>query len=194
MRLKWIRRIVPNFLSCARIILGISFSFLLDRYCSDLIMHGEVYLFILFLVILLSDISDGFLARAWHVESYEGAVLDVCADSVYIFSAYFVLNVHRILPIWFTIAIILKLIEFSVTSKVIQYSEEKTRFPFLFDLIGRIASGGYFVLPGFILFLLRQGETSRIRLVIFTLILLTLISSFMRISSTLFQFNTKQEK
>lgn len=157
-------------------------------------MHGEAYLFILFSVILLSDISDGFLARAWHVESYEGAVLDVCADSVYIFSAYFVLNVHGILPIWFTIAIVLKLIEFSVTSKAIRYSEEKTRFPFLFDLIGRIASGGYFVLPGFILFLLRQAETFWISLVIFALILLTLISSFMRISSTLFQFNTKEQK
>lgn len=186
MRLNQTYRIVPNILSCARIILGISYSFLLNHYCSDLSKHEEYFLFLIFFVILLSDVLDGFFARIWHVESYEGAILDVCADSVYIFSSYFVLNVHGILPVWFTIAIILKLIEFSITSKLIRSSEGKTHFPFLFDLIGRIASACYFVLPGFILLLLKLDEISHINLMIFALILLTLLSSFLRLSKTIY--------
>jgi len=53
-----------------------------------------------FLVIELSDLLDGYLARRWHQESELGKVLDPLADTLCRLTYFIVLAADGILPLW----------------------------------------------------------------------------------------------
>ncbi|MBA4417853.1 MAG: CDP-diacylglycerol--glycerol-3-phosphate 3-phosphatidyltransferase [Syntrophus sp. (in: bacteria)] len=92
---------IPNLLSIFRLFLTIFFV--------AAIMQGR-YRTALYLFILqgLTDLLDGFLARAMNKKTSLGAFLDPVADKAMLVSAYVVLSVYNIIPLWVTMVILLK--------------------------------------------------------------------------------------
>ena len=59
-----------------------------------------IAVWVIFLVIELSDLLDGYLARRWHQESELGKVLDPLADTLCRLTYFIVLSAAGILPLW----------------------------------------------------------------------------------------------
>ncbi len=66
----------------------------------------------LFLIAVISDIIDGYIARTFHQKTKAGAILDPLADKVLLISAFICLYIRRgsfeefVFPLWFVVAII----------------------------------------------------------------------------------------
>jgi CDP-diacylglycerol---glycerol-3-phosphate 3-phosphatidyltransferase len=92
------RMTLPMILTVGRIVLA-PILFILFRISS-----GNLGLIIavwaVFLVIELSDLLDGHLARLWHQESELGKVLDPLADTLCRLTYFIVLAAAGILPLW----------------------------------------------------------------------------------------------
>ena len=103
-------RFLINCISSLRILFGVLFLFcvLLDL--------NTTYLVIIFLLTTISDVGDGWLSRKYHLSSDEGARLDVICDFIFIMISTFSLVLIDLIPAWFLLIIILKLIEFFKTS------------------------------------------------------------------------------
>ncbi len=111
--------------------------------------NNFINLIVIFMAICLSDFADGRIARKTHCTSVTGAKLDVMADLFFIVASNITLISLRILPIWFLGFILLKFIEFLVTSSFILRTEDVlNKNTFVFDNIGRIVSAMFFVVPG----------------------------------------------
>ena len=135
--------LVPNFLSVIRFPLGCLFAALLFfRFtAADFPVWGLLFCFT---PIALSDFLDGKIARRLICQSYIGAILDVAADSFYILLSLVLLNFYHIIPIWFTAIVILKLVDFILSSRI--FSADK-KGQFVFDFLGRLTAVGFYILP-----------------------------------------------
>jgi cardiolipin synthase len=72
-----------------------------------LILSDQVQLaFWLFLVAAVSDAIDGIIAKYFNMETNLGAYLDPIADKALLVSAFVVLGVQELLPIWIVIAVV----------------------------------------------------------------------------------------
>jgi len=83
-------RHVPNLITIARLILTVVFFYILN-YSTDQrdSFQFQMWLgFVLFLVAVLTDILDGYLARKWKVESAFGRVVDPFVDKILICGAF----------------------------------------------------------------------------------------------------------
>jgi CDP-diacylglycerol--glycerol-3-phosphate 3-phosphatidyltransferase len=66
----------------------------------------------LFLVAVVSDVIDGYIARVYHQKSTAGIILDPLADKALLISAFICLYIRRgsfeeiVFPLWFVVAII----------------------------------------------------------------------------------------
>lgn len=182
-----IRRLIPNILSISRAVFGLCFSVMINQYCSGNGNPPVLFIIALFLLICLTDLSDGTLARKWGTQSHTGALLDVAADSIYILMSLLVLNFNGIIPFWFTAVVLLKLLEFLVTSKMLSTGNKRGCYPFLFDYFGRIAAGGFFIVPGisFVFFILNQQWI--IMIIINLIVILAVLSSSFRMGRIYFQ-------
>ncbi len=66
----------------------------------------------LFLIAVISDVIDGYIARVHHQKTKAGAILDPLADKVLLISAFICLYIRRgnfeeiVFPLWFVVAII----------------------------------------------------------------------------------------
>ena len=140
-----IKRYLPNSLSLLRFLLGAAYGILLvlkfSRDSADLFRPLSAC----FALIVGTDLLDGRAARRFDAVTPFGAVLDVTADSFFIFSALAVHNIFGTLPVWFTAIVILKFADFLVTSRLARGHGKST--PFLFDLFGRVAAGCFFAAP-----------------------------------------------
>lgn len=88
---------IPNLISLFRIMLTVVlFVFLINR-------RSELA-FILAVITALSDLLDGYLARALKVESDIGKILDPAADRLMVVLMAMGLSIGRYLPIWIGIA------------------------------------------------------------------------------------------
>ena len=56
----------------------------------------------------ITDFLDGKLARRWNQSSKLGALLDPAADRLYIVSTLIALAVRGVVPVWFTVALLLR--------------------------------------------------------------------------------------
>lgn len=136
-------RPLPNVLSAIRFPLGGIFAFMLViRFTGKTISPWSF--FVCFIAIALSDLTDGWVARKFDCQSDVGAVLDVSADSFYLLLSLGVLNAYHILPIWFTTIVVLKLVDFILSSRIFS-TGKKTHF--VFDSLGRATVVGFYHLP-----------------------------------------------
>ncbi|MDR1105330.1 MAG: CDP-alcohol phosphatidyltransferase family protein, partial [Treponema sp.] len=130
-------RNVPNALSLLRLALVLPFIIIIH----DIFVYEctkNLFLLIIFFTIILSDVADGFLARKLQCASDTGAKLDIISDTAYTILSLTAFAYFKIIPVWFIFIMILKLIEFIITSKIAKnkHKSEKTLF---FDKIGKLS-------------------------------------------------------
>lgn len=136
-------RLLPNVLSALRFPLGGAFAYLLAiRSAGDTIPVWS--LLICFMAIALSDLMDGWISRKFDCQSDIGATLDVSADSSFILLALIVSNYYGFVPIWFTVIVILKLVDFILSSMIFSTGVKRH---FIFDFLGRFTAVGFYLLP-----------------------------------------------
>lgn len=94
----------PTFLTCIRLLLIP----LIARALIDQSLSGAL---VLFVIAVVTDLLDGFLARKWQQESVLGAMLDPLADKLLIITSYLMLmgpTFYGVLPHWFVWTVIIK--------------------------------------------------------------------------------------
>ena len=83
-------RHVPNAITAGRLVLAAVFFLLLSYYQHE--GRGDPYLlnvaFIIYLIALISDFLDGYLARRWKVEGAFGRVVDPFVDKVMVLGTF----------------------------------------------------------------------------------------------------------
>lgn len=137
-------RFVPNILTLLRIPLTIIYIGLFIAFQDS---KSSNYLCISILVlILITDILDGKVARRFNLQSKVGSILDPYCDLVFILSTSILFNYYNLLSIGYTLLIIFKFAEFNITS---HYMKSENKRPLVFDKIGRIVAAGYFLVPVF---------------------------------------------
>lgn len=143
---------IPNGLSFLRIILSIIFSieiYKLFNYDNT----NNIFIFLLFLIICLTDIFDGKIARKKKITSHFGAKLDVIADILLVLLSYTAFVYSNKIPLWFLILSVMVFIEFIITSRIINNNTLKTNKELIFDKIGRYFGIICMSIPGIIIFL-----------------------------------------
>ncbi len=141
MRTSGLLKMLPDMLTLLRAVLAC----ILNQYIS--VYFGRLAVpVMLFLLIFLTDFLDGTIARRCGCASKRGAVLDILTDFFFIVSSSIVLSFHNIIPVWFIIVVVLKLMEFLFTSHILnQRSSGDTMF--IFDFIGRCAAALFYGMP-----------------------------------------------
>lgn len=143
-------KLIPNILTCSRILLALVFPFLIkNQLTGNIETAAFLWTFLLFLLICFTDLFDGKLARSFHAVTKLGGILDVSADMLYILLSSLVLNILKIIPIWFSVVIVLNFVEFLVTSHIIT-KQSSTNKAFVFDWFGRISAVLFYLLPGIV--------------------------------------------
>ncbi len=94
-------QLLPNFLSCLRIILIFPICFLILKFSEDYLK----LIILLYLLAIFLDFLDGFLARKLNAVSVLGKILDPLADKLLTLSLIFVLVLKADFPFWLAIAI-----------------------------------------------------------------------------------------
>ena len=180
-------KVLPNIITLSRILLTYVFLLLQNKQYHD-IKNRETFLClsIVFLCICITDLIDGKIARFLNSKSFIGSFLDVAADAAFIFSSFIFLNIHGIIPFWFTIVILTKFIEFIITSYVWKKLNNKTSELFISDPIGRLAAVLFYIIPGIIGILFYKFENNLLlatNTLIFITTILAVVSSFIRCSN-----------
>jgi len=142
---------IPNSITIVRFLLAAFFPILLNLQLNG--DNGNAYMIpvlTVFVIICVSDFLDGRIARKIKAVSALGAVLDVTADLIYIVFAFMVLNILKIIPLWFTGLILLKFVEFQVTSYVMRSCNKTIRATFVFDFFGRVSALMFYIIPGIV--------------------------------------------
>jgi phosphatidylglycerophosphate synthase len=145
-----LKKHIPNILSLTRMFLIVPFILIIH----DIFMYGcanNLLLLLVFVFIILSDVADGYLARKLKCVSSGGAKLDVISDSLYTILSLSVFVYFKIIPVWFVCVMLLKLIEFVITSKIIK-NKQKFGSAMVFDKIGKMSICIVMLLPGVFVF------------------------------------------
>lgn len=83
-------RHVPNIITGGRLLLSLVFFTMLSWYQYE--GRGDPWLlniaFIIYLIALISDFFDGYLARKWHAESVFGRIVDPFVDKIMVLGAF----------------------------------------------------------------------------------------------------------
>jgi CDP-diacylglycerol--glycerol-3-phosphate 3-phosphatidyltransferase len=108
-------------------------------------------LLLAFTVIIISDIADGFLARKLKCATNMGAKLDILSDTLYTILSLAAFAYFNIIPVWFIFIMVLKLLEFIITSRIIK-DRQKSAGIIFFDKIGKISVSIVMLLPGIFVF------------------------------------------
>jgi CDP-diacylglycerol--glycerol-3-phosphate 3-phosphatidyltransferase len=82
-------RHVPNLLTCGRLVLALVFFCMLAYYQYE--GRGEAWFhtaWVVYLVALVTDFLDGYLARKWHVEGQFGRIIDPFVDKILVLGSF----------------------------------------------------------------------------------------------------------
>ena len=185
MRGKWFSyKSIPNALSVLRMLLVPPFI----RIIYDIFVYGctkNLGLVIIFFTIILTDIADGYLARRLKCASQAGAKLDVLSDTVYTIFSLTAFAYFKIIPAWFIVIMILKLLEFTATSRLMSEKQNGKR-PLLFDKIGRLSVCMVMLLPGLFVFrCIITGYKTAMNVTVY-IVTIMLILSFINRTKTLY--------
>lgn len=102
-------KLLINIMTSLRILLG--FLFLLCVHFE----FGTIYLIIIFILAAISTLGDGWISRKYNLSSEDGTMFDVLCDFIFIMLSTWALVLNEMIPAWFLMIIILKLIEFFET-------------------------------------------------------------------------------
>jgi len=92
---------IPNLLSLSRFPLFLLFSYWLSS--------GRTALCILVLLLMgVTDILDGYIARKMHMVTKEGRIFDHITDKIIWILLTYSLTVHRDLPLWFFLFVLIR--------------------------------------------------------------------------------------
>ena len=176
--LKWL----PNILTSLRIVLTVVWIYLIRlvevNEAHKTLINAAV---ILFIIICLTDLIDGKVARKMKASSRFGSFFDVIADLIFISSSNIVLSLYGSLPRWFILVILFKFSEFLITSKLIKkYGDLKSSF-FVFDHIGRVAAVNFFLIPGAFMLGYEGLDLRYGYILLYITLMLVIISAFSRI-------------
>lgn len=173
-----IQKNIPNLLSISRIFLSIIFSILLY----NITLENSIYLIILFTLIGITDILDGYLARKKNNTTELGAKIDIIADMTYVTFSFIVLYLCNIIPLWFIIFLIIKFSEFVITSYAVKKYYKNPKHAFLFDKLGKNMAIITMFLPGIIvLMFLLSINTQFLNILLYILLTIGSISFIQRI-------------
>ena len=81
-------RYIPNLITIARLLLTVAFFTLLHVHDQNTFARQMWIAFGVFVLAVLSDVLDGYLARSWKVESAFGRVVDPFVDKILICGAF----------------------------------------------------------------------------------------------------------
>jgi CDP-diacylglycerol--glycerol-3-phosphate 3-phosphatidyltransferase len=140
------RKHLPNFLSALRLVLIIPFIIALSH-------NDHLMVIIVAATIVLTDFLDGQLARAWHVISETGKILDPLADKVCTAMAALSLVIFRGFPLWLLILIAVR--DFAILIAGVILMKYRHIVP-VSDMVGRITMGVVAVCLLIYLFALEQ--------------------------------------
>ncbi len=130
-------RILATFLVCHRI------GLLLDEK-GNMVRYIEIAA--LFLIIWISDIADGEVARRLKISSVFGAKFDVIADAIFVFMIHLLLASYHIVPIWFIALMAEKILNYIVSSYIVS-KRGNSNFRFIRDPWGKTIAASYFLTP-----------------------------------------------
>ncbi|HID92872.1 MAG TPA: hypothetical protein EYP60_02135 [bacterium (Candidatus Stahlbacteria)] len=138
---------------------------------------------LLFGLICGTDFVDGIVARKFNQVSKLGEWLDLIADFIFLLATYLLLFVMGVAPVWMTVVILLKFIDYIITSRFLKdVNEEKS---FVHDLLGRIVVVLYTFVIGAILvnslLIFKVLTETLLQGIFWFLLVLSLISSVYRI-------------
>jgi len=88
----------PNQLTILRLVLAGVFFLTLNQYRYPSSPEGKGWLvaaIVLFILAVITDLLDGYLARRWHVESAFGRIMDPFCDKVLVLGAFIYLSGPR---------------------------------------------------------------------------------------------------
>jgi len=128
--------IIPNILSCFRLILAFVFPFSPEHYWLWLIICGGG-----------SDFLDGWVARRWSVSSWKGRVLDAIADKLFVLSVLAVFVWSHKIAAWMVPAVIARDLMMVVIAGYTHYRKAWDSFKRIKSRwSGKIATAGQFLL------------------------------------------------
>ncbi|SHH87092.1 CDP-diacylglycerol--glycerol-3-phosphate 3-phosphatidyltransferase [Sporobacter termitidis DSM 10068] len=141
---------LPNAITVLRVLLTAALLFPLTGLLAGDRAEMPPGLYLLFGLIYLSDVLDGAAARGLKAQSAAGAVLDISADGLFIFSTLSVLIVFRVLPVWYGVFVLADFLFFLLTSGYIKRATPAAVF--VFDLPGKIAAVVFYLIPALAFF------------------------------------------
>ena len=129
---------LPNLITISRIIMTFFMVWLLesDQYSMFMFLSINILIFI-------TDIIDGKIARHFNLVSQVGEILDVSADLIYILSIYTVMSLKNTVSFYYLFIVIGEFIVFIITSKYINQDKKYL----VFDTLGRILAVLYYISP-----------------------------------------------
>ncbi len=149
---------VPNIITLTRVLLIPLFVFFIYEGLTAefpyVYFAVNTALFV-FILIRISDILDGWIARLTNKTSVFGSYLDVWSDFLFVFCSYLALNLMGIIPVWLTMLASYKFFEFLISSEIVKRClsghKLKDNTVLHYDIPGRIASSLFYSLPCVIL-------------------------------------------
>jgi CDP-diacylglycerol---glycerol-3-phosphate 3-phosphatidyltransferase len=99
---------LPNILTMIRIVMSAVLYLLFIRHFQVPGYLSPLFLFILYIVIALTDFIDGIIARKFNMITELGKELDPLADKILVFLMLFAFYRIGILPLWMIIPVILR--------------------------------------------------------------------------------------
>jgi len=128
--------IVPNLLSFLRLVFAIVFPFCPERAWVWLVMGAGV-----------SDTFDGYLARKWNVETWQGGLLDGVADKLFVIIALSTLVGAAKFSFWWVPVVIARDLVVAGTAVYAAVCKLWSSFQEMeVRLLGKMATGGQFLL------------------------------------------------
>jgi len=161
-----VNRSIVNALSVSRILFG--FFFLI----AVILDYNIAWLIIIFALTIISDILDGYLARKHDLIVDNGSKIDVICDFLFIIFSTFAVVWIDLAPAWFLLVIILKLVEFFVTSG---------KGALKYDRFGTFVAYMFYAFP-IVAMLINSKNITLVLTIIITICAIT--SSLLRIKNT----------
>jgi CDP-diacylglycerol--glycerol-3-phosphate 3-phosphatidyltransferase len=113
--------------------------------------------------------------------------LDIISDTLYTTLSLAAFAYFKIIPVWFILIMLLKLIEFMITSKLIN-KKRKTKSIIFFDKIGKISVCIVMLLPGIFVFrCIINDYKSVMNIIVYIVTIMLILSFFNRIIHTVRQ-------